>query len=289
MIRIGIIGTESSHAMAFAKFFNLPNTEGKYSFENIRVTALWGDPDSVAAICDAVEIEFVAERPEDMLGRVDAVMITSRRGSVHFEQALPFVENGVPLFIDKPFTSDVTQATELADRIHSCGTRVMGGSNCKFAPGVQRLREQVTALREEKKLISASLGFTITDYPYDGFWFYAPHLVEIATEVFGHGPSAVSAVENGKSVIATLSYPDTAVSMHFALSMWSGSYALYTSEGTISGDLDTAGGSEAEAKCFGEMLLGAEPPQTLELLIEHVHIIDAIMCSIRSNGKQISI
>jgi len=42
MFRIGLIGTENSHALAFAKYFNLPNEDGKYNEEDVRVTAILG-------------------------------------------------------------------------------------------------------------------------------------------------------------------------------------------------------------------------------------------------------
>ena len=48
MYRIGIIGTENSHALAFAQYFNLPNPDtGKMNHEDIRVVAILG-PDQEA-------------------------------------------------------------------------------------------------------------------------------------------------------------------------------------------------------------------------------------------------
>jgi hypothetical protein len=47
-------------------------------------------------------IPDVVDVPEDMLGQVDAVIIATDIGSQHVERARPFVEAGLPLFIDKP-------------------------------------------------------------------------------------------------------------------------------------------------------------------------------------------
>lgn len=47
-------------------------------------------------------IPNVVDRPEDMLGAVDAVIIGTDIGGEHVQRARPFVEAGLPLFIDKP-------------------------------------------------------------------------------------------------------------------------------------------------------------------------------------------
>ena len=106
-MRIGILGSESSHAMQFAKFYNLPDPEtGKPRFEDIRVIAIMGDEISAAETARQAEIPHIVTDAEEMADMVDAVMITSRRGSEHLAQAQPFIAKGMPLFVDKPFTSD---------------------------------------------------------------------------------------------------------------------------------------------------------------------------------------
>jgi len=280
MIRIGIIGTESSHALAFAKYFNLPGNNGEYPFENIRVAALLGDAQSVDAIRSAVDIEFVAERPEDMLGHIDAVMITSRCGSAHYAQLLPLIRSGMPVFIDKPFTSCVQQAQELTALLQQNKNPVVGGSNCKYGEQVQLLKKRVKKLREEQKLLSASLNFTLYDSPYDGFWFYAPHLVDIALEVFGYTPVKVTATSCSGSVVAVLTYPDVAIALHFTRNLLQGSVTLYTGDDVYHEKLSTNGALAIQAEHFGNVILGGEQPHTLEQITRHVYVIDELLRSI---------
>ena len=284
MIRVGIVGTENSHALAFARFFNTTNAQGVHPFDNIRVTAIAGDPESNKRISNSVEIAFASQNPQELLGKVDAVMITSRRGSVHYEQVIPFLKSGLPVFIDKPFTSGIKEASLLLDAIRTTGGMVMGGSGCKYAPEVAELKNQVRALRQKKKILRASMGFTVMDSPYDGFWFYAPHLVEMVLEIFGYDPLGVAAVKHEHGVLAELRYQDISVTLHFTKRLPDASCTVYTAEGTIHKKIDITGIYAAEATRFGDMLLSGRLPQTIEQLATHVWVIGAILKSVECNG-----
>ena len=61
------------------------------------------DAEHVAALS---LIPNVVDRPEEMIGKVDAVIIATGVGSEHVERAKPFIEAKVPLFIDKPLCTD---------------------------------------------------------------------------------------------------------------------------------------------------------------------------------------
>ena len=56
-------------------------------------------------------IEHVVKDPTEVIGQVDAVIIATDKGSEHVERARPFVEAGIPVFVDKPL---VDNARDLA-------------------------------------------------------------------------------------------------------------------------------------------------------------------------------
>ncbi|MFO7636115.1 MAG: Gfo/Idh/MocA family oxidoreductase, partial [Clostridia bacterium] len=69
----------------------------------VRVTHIWtDDPEDAKRVSAASLIPHVAKRPEDVIGQVDGVMIPTDKGWEHVERASPFIEAGLPLFIDKP-------------------------------------------------------------------------------------------------------------------------------------------------------------------------------------------
>lgn len=51
-------------------------------------------------------IPHVVEKPEDVIGKVDAVIVATDIGSEHVERCRPFVEAGIPLFVDKPMVDN---------------------------------------------------------------------------------------------------------------------------------------------------------------------------------------
>jgi hypothetical protein len=51
-------------------------------------------------------IPNIVDKPEDMIGKVDAVIVATDIGSEHVERCRPFIEAGIPLFIDKPLVDN---------------------------------------------------------------------------------------------------------------------------------------------------------------------------------------
>ena len=69
------------------------------------VTHVWCDrPGDAQRVARAALIPNVVDRPHDVIGRVDAVIIPTDKGSEHLDRARPFIEAGLPVFIDKPLT-----------------------------------------------------------------------------------------------------------------------------------------------------------------------------------------
>ena len=88
--RIGMIGSENSHARAFAKAFCK-----EPGFADMQVTAVYGDEgiEKSQRVQEFFPDAVIVETPEQMLGLVDAVMITSRDGVLHYPYAKPFLDS----------------------------------------------------------------------------------------------------------------------------------------------------------------------------------------------------
>ncbi len=57
-------------------------------------------------VARCARIPNVVDHPTDVIGQVDAVMIATDIGAEHVERARPFIEAGVPVFVDKPLVDN---------------------------------------------------------------------------------------------------------------------------------------------------------------------------------------
>lgn len=75
--------------------------------EGARVTHVWtDDPPDAEKVAAASKIPNVVAKATDVIGHVDAVIIATDKGHEHVERARPFVEAGLPVFVDKPLVDN---------------------------------------------------------------------------------------------------------------------------------------------------------------------------------------
>jgi len=286
--RIGIIGTENTHSHQFISLFNKPDENGEFRYPDCHVTLVYGHyPEENTCAVEELGADKVAESIEEMVENVDAVMITARDGKFHYEFAKPFIEAGIPAFIDKPFTADPKEAVALARLAMEKNVPVCGGSSLKFA---EDLNEFKSFIKEKEGKITASsvCAPVILDSEYSGFFFYAPHLCEITLELFGYYPKSVLANRNNKNVCAIVSYDGFDVSNHF-----NDGTPLYlanvcSKEGNLYKKIDLSKCGEAECESFVNMLRTGEMAHSYRQLVMPVCYMQAIKESYET-GKPVDI
>jgi predicted dehydrogenase len=128
---LGIIGLSegNGHPFSYSSILNGYSPEGlaasgwpgiydyvrrrhasEFGFEGWKVTHAWTqDPESTKKLCAACRIPNAAGHYRDFLGKVDAVILARDDYESHFQMAMPFLEAGLPLFIDKPLGLDVAE------------------------------------------------------------------------------------------------------------------------------------------------------------------------------------
>lgn len=286
MFRVGILGAENSHAMAFGRIFNGLRPDLGDEFADVRVVGVGGNyPEANRQVFDACGLEFIVDKPEEMLGRVDAVMVTARDGRFHAGFVRPFIEAGIPAFIDKPFTSDPEEALELARLAKAKGVPVVGGSSLKLCADVLDMNAAVRQAGE--KAISGDVTAPVSlENEYGGFWFYAAHLVEIALKVFGYEPEWAWASKTAKGVTAVLHYAEYEVTCHFTDSVYNYSVTLHTADGPVFRPVNIDDFSVLEARSFAEMLRTGVMDFTYEQLVIPVYVLAAIEKSFETGEKQ---
>ena len=281
MFRVGILGSENSHAMAFARIFNKTHT---VLYPDIRVTAIGGNfPEESEKVCAECGVDFLAASPEEMLGRVDAVMVTARDGQWHAPFAQPFIEAGLPAFIDKPFTRDPREAVALARLAKDKGVPLVGGSSVKYAWDVQLMKAAVERARAAGETISGDVTAPVNMHnPYGNFYFYASHLAEMSMTVFGYNPSSVMAYRSGDQITAVVRYPDYDVTNRFLEGNYNYTVLFNQKSRPLFREVDISLIYEHECENFARMLRTGKMDQSYEELIMPVFYLDAVERSFTS-------
>ena len=203
MKRIAILGCENTHADAFLKCI-----KEKEGFSDVDVVGVYSDDRSAAEKLNEKFGVPIMENYADAVGKIDGLIITARHGDKHYPFAKPYIDSGIPMFIDKPITINEGEAVEFMRALKAKGIRFCGGSSLKQDEFVRKLKEE---------RLSEVGGKTVGGYvraPYQsenahgGFYFYAQHLVEMVCEIFGRFPISVTARKNGDQIHVLFHYED---------------------------------------------------------------------------------
>lgn len=286
--RIGIIGTENTHSHQFITLFNKPQENGEMLYPDCHVTLVYGHyPEENKKAVEELGADKVAESIEEMVENVDAVMITARDGKFHYEFVKPFIEKGIPAFVDKPFTVDPKEAVALIKLAKEKNVPLCGGSSLKFAEDLNVLKDFIA--EKEGKLNGGSvIAPVILNSEYSGIFFYAPHLTEMTLEIFGYNPKSILASENNNSLCAVVSYDGFDVSNHFNDGAPFYSASVYTKGGICHKDIDLSNCGKLECENFVEMLRTGKMAHSYKELAMPVFYMDALKKSYET-GKRVTI
>lgn len=205
MIRVGIIGSDTSHVPAFVEAMNGPSSTG-----DIRITA--GLPHfspDIPASRDRFEgftaglrdagVELV-DSIATLLECVDAVLLESIDGRVHLEQAGPVIRARKPVFIDKPVAATLADVATIARMAEAIGVPCWSSSSMRYTPAIDQ------AVHESKSL--PVLGATVTgpchlEPHHPDLFYYGIHGVEALFTLMGPGCQSVVRVHTPDCDIAT--------------------------------------------------------------------------------------
>jgi hypothetical protein len=213
-VRVGIIGAENSHTVAFGKIFNVEK-----KFPGVEVVAVWGETDEFAKRAAARgSIPKIVKEQQELLGMIDALIVDHRHAKYHASAAVPFIEAGIPTFIDKPFTYRVQEAQYLLDLAEKHKTPITCLSGLGIGPGVEDMAAQVGEMDEIGPILVT--GPADVDSKYGGIFFYAVHFVERMFRVFGDDVISVRATRHGANTGFQYKYASGYLATAFLANDW---------------------------------------------------------------------
>ncbi len=109
----------------------------------VKVTHVWcDDSDDAQRVAQTCGVPEIVGRPEEVIGEVDAVVIPTDIGHEHLERARPFIDAGLPVFIDKPLTDRADHLARFIDWQRS-GKALLSSSCMRYAREFAALRTQL--------------------------------------------------------------------------------------------------------------------------------------------------
>ena len=278
-MKIGVIGAENSHTEAIAKDINVEKL-----IEGFSVEYVWGETREFAEkAAKEGQIPNIVDDPEEMLGKIDALIVDHRHPKFHLEAALPFIKAGIPAFIDKPFCYRAEEGDRFLKTAKECGAPVTSFSVLVHQ---KDYLDFVAEMGEAGKVLAGETwGVCDLDSPHGGIFFYGIHQVDMALKAFGYDVEKVLMTRNGNGATGQLLYPDgKIVTMHMIQEgFWGFGIGVVGTEKSIHRpvSMDEHMYLTGE-KAFCKMFETGEEPERPEEMLVPVRVLEAFEKSMES-------
>lgn len=207
-LKIGVIGLDTSHCVAFTKLLNIPDAPGHVPGGRVVAAVKTFSPDMPASAerVDGFAATMVEELGvplvpsiDELCGMVDAVLIESLDGRAHLEQARRVFAAKKPVFIDKPIGGTLREVMEIFRLAEEAGVAMFSSSAYRFYESLVAVqRADVGEVRA-----AISYGPAYLDPHHPDLFFYGIHPLEALYAVLGCGCESVVRSHTADSDVVT--------------------------------------------------------------------------------------
>ncbi len=197
--RIGIIGLDTSHSVAFTKEFVDPNTRAEmggykvvaaYPKGSSEIESSYNRIPKYTAEMKDLGVKIV-DSIDALLDMVDVVLLETNDGRLHLEQALPVLKAGKTMFIDKPMTASLSDAIIIFEKAKQFNVPIFSSSSLRYVENAQ-----LVAKGEIGKVEGAwTYGPCSLEPTHPDLFWYGIHGVELLYTVMGVGCRQVTRVQ----------------------------------------------------------------------------------------------
>jgi hypothetical protein len=210
-LRLGIVGTDTSHVIAFTKVLNDPKNPEHIAGAKIIAAYMGGSSDlpessnRVQKYADELKTQWNVEIVPDisaLCSKVDGVLLESVDGRKHLEQARQIIAAGKPLFIDKPLASTLEDAREIDRLAKAAKVKWFSSSSLRFG-------EMATTMKfsDTTGVLTWGPGPLEAHHKLDLSW-YAIHPIELLFTLLGRGCEEVTRTVGATSDDVTCKWKD---------------------------------------------------------------------------------
>ncbi len=191
-LKAGIIGLDTSHSVAFTQVLNDP--QASPAVAGVRVIAAYphGSKDIASSVSripgyteemQGLGVEIV-DSVDDLLERVDVVLLETNDGRRHLEQAMPVFKAGKPVFIDKPVAASLSDTLAIFNAAQTYNVPMFSSSSLRYTKNAQAIRH---ANKIGKVLGADAYSPAHLEATHPDLYWYGIHGVELLFTVMGTG------------------------------------------------------------------------------------------------------
>lgn len=291
--RVGIIGLDTSHSVAFTKTFNAEDAGPEYGGYKVVAAYPKGSNDiesSVERIPGYIEdvkklgVEIV-DSINDLLRKVDVVLLETNDGRLHLEQALPVFKSGKRVFIDKPIAASLADAIAIFDEAKKHNVPVFSSSSLRYAHSVKAIVDG----KAGKVLGADVFSPAHLEKTHMDFSWYGIHGVEMLFTTMGLGCKSVSRTHTPDSDVVVGLWDDDRIGTFRGVRFKKMGYG-----GSVYGEnsieaLDGAGGYNPLLVEVVKFFETGQPPVSAEETLEIFAFMEAADESKRQGGKTVTL
>ena len=195
-LRIGLIGLDTSHVIAFTKIINDPKATGPLANAKV-VAAFRGGSRDIPSSANRIDkyTETLTKQYglklyptiAELCKNVDAIMLESVDGRPKVRQAIPVIDAGLPLFIDKPMAGSLADVIFIFDYAKKKGVPIFSSSSLRYGKTNQAIRHGSIGIVTRAEVHSPC---SLEVHHPDLFW-YGVHGCESLFTIMGTGCQSV--------------------------------------------------------------------------------------------------
>jgi hypothetical protein len=292
-LRAGMIGLDTSHVPAFAKIFNDPKATGDLA--GIRVVAGYPGGTDIPASRDRVGkftddlrkmgIEIVDSIPK-LLEKVDVVLLESVDGRIHLQEAIPVINAGKPMFIDKPAAGSLADVIAIYELAKKYSVPCFSSSSLRFAPGVQELvkNDQLGTI-----VGAATWGPCSYQEGIPDMFFYGIHGIEPLYVLMGTGCESVTRIQTHDTDLVSGVWKDGRIGSYRGIRRHKADFGAIAFGSKAIVQSAREGGYEELCREIGKFFKTRKPPVSAEETVEIFAFMEAADESKRQGGAPVAL
>ena len=294
-MRVGIIGLDTSHSLAFTKHLNVTREKPEYQGFRVTVAYQWGSRDIVSSTnrypeyCAKVKEMGVrlVDSLDELLSECDAVLLETNDGREHLAQATAAFKARKRVFIDKPLAADFAESYRICEVARALGGEFFTSSALRYVTKVREARAGAFGA------IRGADCWTCISYEptHSRFYWYGIHAAEPLYALLGTGCEAVTCLSGEDGDVAVGRWKDGRLGVMRGLSVsrkgapYGG--VIFTEKGSV--DMGTYEGYATELAAILEFFKTGVAPVTPEESLEVMAFMRAAELSRERGGAPVTI